>query len=122
MTLEEMITQIVLGIITILGAIVTYYVVPVLKTKVKYQKVALLNSFVEDAVRSANQLYTPEQWKDKKYYVENLIAEYLNYNTGLNFTKAQINAIIEGVVRSVKVEEGTLNGYKDSVNNNSDNG
>ena len=122
MTLEEMITEIVLGIITILGAIVTYYVVPVLKTKVKYQKVALLNSFVEDAVRSANQLYMPEQWKDKKYYVENLITEYLNYNTGLNFTKTQINAIIEGVVRSVKVEEGTLNGYKDSVNNNSDNG
>lgn len=122
MTMEEMITRIILGVVTILGAIITYYVVPVLKTKFKFENTAMLNSFIEDAVRSANQLYTPEQWKDKKYYVENLVNEYLNYNTGLNFTKAQINAIIEGVVRSVKVEEGTLNGYKDSVNNNSDNG
>lgn len=116
--MEDMIVKIILGVITIISALVSYYVIPVLKTKVKFENFAMFNSFIEEAVRSANQLYTLEEWETKKKYVVELAKDYMNANTGLDFTEEQINAIIEGVVREVKMDEGRLYDNKNVIGNN----
>ena len=102
MQTTDLIVRTVLLIIAILGSIVSYYVIPVLKAKANSDSYGLFNYFVVNAVRAANQLFTKEECEKKKEYVVNLVLEYLQENTGLDFTDEQIDAIIEGVVNEVK--------------------
>ena len=108
MQTADLIVKIILLIIAILGSVISYYIIPVLKTKANVDNYALFNDFVINAVRAANQLYTKEEWEKKKEYVVNLVLDYLSDNTGLNFTDEQIDAIIEGVVNEVKHIGGNL--------------
>ena len=108
MQTTDLIVKIILLVIAILGSVISYYVIPVLKTKANIDNYALFNDFVINAVRAANQLYTKEQWEKKKEYVVNLVLDYLSDNTDLTFTDEQIDAIIEGVVNEVKHIGGNL--------------
>ncbi len=98
----EIFTQIVLAIITIIGALVSAYVVPFIKTKITDADMQRLMEFVKIAVRCANQIFTPEQWEQKKQYVLNLVKEFIETNLKIALTDEQINAIIEGIVNEIK--------------------
>lgn len=97
----EMITKITECAITIILLIVSAYVIPFLKSKIGTDKMQLLEDFVEAAVRAAEQLYTPEEWKLKKDYVTHLVSEKAN-DLGIGLNEAEIDAIIEGIVNYVK--------------------
>lgn len=97
----EMITKITECAITIILLIVSAYVIPFLKSKIGTDKMQLLKDFVEAAVRAAEQLYKPEEWKLKKDYVTHLVSEKAN-DLGIGLNEAEIDAIIEGIVNYVK--------------------
>ena len=97
----DLITKIVEAILTIPLALVSAYVIPWLKTKIGQDKMDQLNDFIELAVRAAEQLYTPEEWQQKKAYVLDL-AEAKILQLGLGLTEDQLDAIIEGIVNAVK--------------------
>lgn len=97
----ELITKIVEAVVTILLALVSAYVIPWIKNRVGEDKYNLLVSFAETVVRSAEKIFTPEQWEQKKEYAVDMVLEKSN-SLGLKIGIDEINAIIEGAVQAVK--------------------
>lgn len=97
----EMITKVTECVLTVIVLLVSAYLIPWLKTKISEEKLGELEKFCEQAVRAAEQLYTPEEYKLKKAYVLSLINEQIE-KLGLGLNEAEIYAIIEGIVNYVK--------------------
>lgn len=97
----ELITKIVEALVTILLALVSAYVIPWIKNRVGEDKYNLLVNFAETVVRSAEKIFTPEQWEQKKEYAVDMVLEKSN-SLGLKIGIDEINAIIEGAVQAVK--------------------
>lgn len=102
----EMISKITECVLTVIALIVSAYVIPWLKTKIKSDKLEQLKIFCEQAVRSAEQMFLPEQSEEKKAYVLQLINEQIE-KLGLGLNEAEVNAIIEGIVNYVKHRSDT---------------
>ena len=101
----EMITKTTEITLTLVVLLISAYVIPWLKTKINDEKLKELEKFCEQAVRSAEQLYISQDWKQKKEYVLKLINERAE-KLGLGLNEAEIDAIIEGIVNYVKHREG----------------
>ena len=97
----EMITKVTECALTVIVLLVSAYLIPWLKTKISEEKLKELEKFCEQAVRAAEQLYKPEEWKLKKDYVTQLVTEKAN-SLGIGLNEAEIDAVIEGVVNYVK--------------------
>lgn len=97
----EMISKLAEAIVTIILLIVSAYLVPWLKNKVGEDKYKLLVAFAETVVRSAEKIYTKEQWEAKKLYAMNLVKEKAA-ELNIEISLEEVNAIIEGAVQAVK--------------------
>lgn len=97
----ELITKLVEAIVTVVVVIISVYVIPWLKNKVGEDKYATIIEFAEIVVRSAEKIYTPEQWQEKKQYAVNLVIEKAK-ELGIELGVEEVNAIIEGAVQAVK--------------------
>jgi LL-H family phage holin len=91
---------IAMAIISIAGALVSAYVIPWIKTKISAQDMETIVFWVRFAVRCADQLFTPEQWAEKKQYVMNYIIDMAN-KLGLKLTEQDINVLIESAVNEI---------------------
>lgn len=98
-TLFMQIIQLLL--ILILG-FVTAYIVPFIKTKVSKDQMELLLYYVNVAVKAASQLYTKDQWKEKKEYCMQYIKNIINEQLNITLTDDEISTIIEGVLNGLK--------------------
>jgi len=94
-------TQIILAIITLIGAIVTRYVIPWIKNKLDDHQYEVFNGLVRVGVYAAEQLFTTEQWKEKKQYVVDLLKE-----NGYTVDTTSVDALIEATVRELRIEQG----------------
>ena len=45
---------------------ITTFLIPYIKTKINENEIQLLLEYVNIAVKAASQIYTKEQWKEKK--------------------------------------------------------
>lgn len=99
---EELFVKIILAIITIIGGLVSAYVIPYLKAKFSTEQLDTLTYYITVAVRCAEQIYTPEQWAEKKSYVTTYAKDVINDLVKINLTDEQLDAIIEGIVNEVK--------------------
>lgn len=97
------ITRIIVAIIGVLGAVITTFVIPLLNKKLTQQQMSNLQLAARIAVRAAEQLFTSEQWKDKKLYVQSLLADQ-----GYNINTESVDAAIEAEVLSLhnQLKEG----------------
>lgn len=119
MNTNEFIVKICVFIISVVSALISVYLIPYLKSKGYYDEFHVFESFVIDIVRSANQIYTKEEWKLKKEYAMKLVTEYVNEHSRLGLKEDQIDAIIEGIVKEIKINDGIE--YPFSAGFNSDN-
>lgn len=102
MQMDAQITKIIVdAVFGIIGILITGYLIPWIKAKIGENKYNTIVEYTELAVRSAEQLYTPEEWKEKKQYVLNYITNKAK-EIGLDLTAIDIENIIEGIVNSVK--------------------
>ena len=101
----ELFTQIAMCIISIIGALISAYLIPYIKTKVATADLERFMEYVKIAVRCANQIFTPEEWKEKKAYVVAQAKAFIENNLKITLTDEQIDTIIEGLVNLTK-EEG----------------
>ena len=76
------------------------YVIPWIKTKISAQDMETIVFWVRFAVRCADQLFTPEQWEEKKDYVLNYIIDMAG-RIGLKLTEKDINVLIESAVNEI---------------------
>ena len=101
---NEVVNVIIKAIVAILSVVITTVVVPYLKDKLGDNKYAELTNYVEWAVRSAEMLYTKEQWAEKKEYVSKyIIAKAKELN--IDLTEQDIDVLIEGNVHLVKKDK-----------------
>ena len=97
----ELITKLVEAIVTVVIVLISAYVIPWLKGKIGDDKYALIVEFAEIVVRSAEKLYTPDEYAQKKRYAVEMVQKKAE-EIGITITADEINAIIEGAVQSVK--------------------
>lgn len=94
------ITPIILALITLIFAVLSYYIVPLLKRKIQAEndrlsenQAALLMLAIKTAVRAAEQVYESDEGKKKKAYVEGLLR-----SQGFEVDSAAVDAAIEAAV------------------------
>lgn len=97
----ESITTLVEAVCTILGILLTAYVIPWLKSKIGEDKYQKLIEFVKICVRAAEQLFPDGDGTIKKSYVRGLVSNYAQ-SLAIGLNEAEIDAIIEGIVNSIK--------------------
>lgn len=96
-----LITELTKAIVSIAIIFISAYVIPWLKNKIGDDKYATIIEFAEIVVRSAEKIYTPEQWQEKKNYAVEMVIEKAK-TLGINLSLTEVNAIIEGAVQAVK--------------------
>lgn len=94
-------TQIILAIITLIGAIVVRYLVPLLKEKLGNEKYSFLTRLIDVGVYAAEQTMKSEDGEAKKLFVQNLLKK-----NGYDVDMAEVDAAIEAAVRNMKVAMG----------------
>lgn len=89
------ITQIVVALIGLLGALITTFVIPWLKTKLDTEKQKKLEQLVNIGVYAAEQLFPGEKLGElKKKYVQDLLAK-MGYDIDLQAVDAAIEAEVK---------------------------
>lgn len=99
---EDFIINIVLAVFSVVAAVVSFYVVPFLKSKIGAQQYEKLLYFIKLAVRSAEQLFDASDNEEKKKYVLNAVKNMLETSLNINLTDEQLDTLIEGIVHEVK--------------------
>lgn len=99
---NELFIKIIGAVLTIAVSLITAFVIPWIKSKMNQTQLEKLDYYLNLAVRCANQIYTPEQWIEKKNYVTHYITDKVNNGLKLSLTSEDIDLLIEGVVNSVK--------------------
>lgn len=94
-------TQIILAVIALISAALTGFVIPWLKNKLTDHQYDTLAALVRVGVFAAEQLFTSEQWKEKKQYVVDLLKE-----NGYSVDVTAVDALIEATVRELRIEQG----------------
>lgn len=101
---NELFIKIIGAILTIIVAIITGVVIPMIKAKLNQTQLEKLNYYLNLAVRCANQIFTPEQWEQKKMYVTAYITDKVNNVLKLSLNAEDIDVLIEGCVNQIKGE------------------
>lgn len=98
---NETLNMIIKTVVACISVILTTFVIPWIKSKVDAEKLAKIEEYCELAVRCAEQIYTAEEWKEKKEYVTKYILEKVE-ELNIKLTLEDINNLIEGIVNEVK--------------------
>lgn len=102
MMTNELFLKIVELIITVLMIIITTYVLPWVKSKLTSEQMKQLESYAEIGVRCAEQIFSAEQFVEKKEYVMNYVLDAVNSKLKISISQEDINNLIEATVNKVK--------------------
>lgn len=109
----ELFIKLIMSLISVLGVIFTAYILPWIKSNVAQKQLEQLSYYISVAVRCAEQIYTPEQWKEKKQYVMDYILNDINSKLHINLNEKDIDIIVEGIVNEIK-HDGDIKKISDS--------
>ena len=103
------ITQILLGLILILGGIVTLVVWPYIKTHVSAEQLSILAGIAQTVVFAAEKIFGAKMGTDKLRYALDL-AKRLLEKKGLTFDEDVIRAAIEAQVQQLNLDQKAVEG------------
>jgi len=90
----DLLMQITLALISIIGALITYVLVPYLKAKTTETQQKKIETVVNIAVKAAEQIFsTPGAGQDKKDYVLSVLN-----SKGIKIDQSQLDLLIEAAV------------------------
>lgn len=98
--------MIVGAILTIIVTIVSGYVIPYIKQKITAEDMETLMYYLDLAVRSADQIFKIEDYQEKKAYVKEYIIKVVDEKLHIKLTDADLETLIEGVVRQIHYGDG----------------
>ncbi len=102
------ITQILLGIIILIGGAVSLFVMPYIKAHMTADQIAILTGIAQTVVYAAEKIFGAKMGADKLAYAMNLAKSLLS-KKGLTFDEDVIRAAIEAQVQSLKFEQAAVN-------------
>lgn len=98
--------KLIIALIPLLGTLITGFLIPWIKIQIGNEKLATYTEWAEKAVRCAQQIYTPEQWQEKKEYCMDFMTDLCNGA----LTRNQIDVLIEAAVKELKLAEKAVEG------------
>lgn len=99
------ITSIFTGIIMIITGVLSYFVIPLLKTKLNAEQMATLTATVRAGVYAAEQLYKASgKGKEKFQYVLDFLKEK-GYTIDENELNSEIKNLIEATVKELSIQK-----------------
>ena len=98
---NELFVKIVSAVITIIVALVSAYVIPAIKAHITQKDMETIIKYVKIAIMCADQIFTPEQWEEKKEWVKEYIVKVVDEKLHIKLTDADIEAIIEAFVHEL---------------------
>ena len=100
--MDERLFQVILTVIPVLGAVITYFIVPYIKSNVDSVKLAQYKEWATLAVKTAEMLWKETgHGTDKKRYVVNFLTKMFNSKKTV-ITEEQMNVLIESAVKEMK--------------------
>ena len=100
--MNENLFNVILTVIPVIGAIITYFVIPFIKSSVNEKQLAQYKEWAKLAVKTAEMLWRETgHGEDKKAYVINFLNDMFNKNKVV-ITEEQINILIESAVKEMK--------------------
>ena len=103
-------TQIILAVITLIGAIIARYAIPLIKDKLNARQQELLVALVRTGVYAAEQIYTSEQGQEKKQYVLDFLRKN-GYDIDDKAVEGKVSDVVEALIEAmVKELKMSLNG------------
>jgi len=97
MTSEAFLT-IVGAVITVIAVLISVYIIPLVKSVVSEKDMQVILNIVKIAVLSADQIYTREEFAEKKAYVMKYIIDFVDEHFNVRLTEDEIDALVEGQV------------------------
>lgn len=94
-------------VIPFIGAVVAYFIVPLIKSKTSKEQRENIYAWVKIGVQTAEQIADLQGLKtgrDKKEYVQKFLADL-----GLKISSEELDAMIEAAVYELNVIQGELN-------------
>lgn len=99
--MNEILFQIILALIPVIGAILTTYIIPLIKEKIGTEKLAKYEYWASMAVNAAEMIFKEAgMGESKKEYVTNFLNEIFNKNKVV-ITEEQIEILIESAVNEL---------------------
>ena len=98
------ITQILLGLILILGGVFTLIVWPYIKAHVSAEQLSILAGIAQTVVFAAEKIFGAKMGADKLAYALNLAKKLLE-KKGLTFDEEVIRAAIEAQVQQLNLDQ-----------------
>ena len=103
--MNDILFQIVLGVISILGTILTGIIIPYIKEKIGNEKLAKYEYWASMAVECAEMIFKEQgMGETKKEYVVNFLNQMFNKNKVV-ITEEQIEILVESAVKQMKIQE-----------------
>ena len=100
--MNENLFNIILTIIPVIGAIITYFVIPFIKSSVSEKQLAQYKEWAKLAVKTAEMLWRETgHGEDKKAYVISFLNDMFNKNKVV-ITEQQMEILIEAAVKEMK--------------------
>ena len=106
------ITQILLGLILILGGIFTMIVWPYIKSHVSAEQLSMLAGIAQTVVFAAEKIFGAKMGEDKLAYALNLAKKLLE-KKGLSFDEETIRAAIEAQVEQLSLDQKAVEGAEE---------
>ena len=103
--MNDILLKVILGLISILGTIVTGVIVPYIKEKLGNEKLVKYKYWASMAVDTAEMIFKEQGMGEaKKEYVVSFLNEIFNKNKVV-ITEEQLNVLIEAAVKEMKMNE-----------------
>ena len=99
---EEIFIKIIELAVLVLITILTKYLIPFIKAKMSKSQMEMFIDYVNIAVKAASQIYTKEQWAEKKDYCMNYLTNVANEQLELHLSEEDISVLVEGVLNGLK--------------------
>ena len=103
--MDDTLFKIILGLISILGTVITCIIVPYIKEKLGNEKLAKYEYWVSMSVSAAEMIFKEQgMGKTKKEYVVNFLNDMFNKDE-IVITKEEIEILVESAVKELKLNE-----------------
>ncbi len=99
--MNELTTVALKCLIMLITTAFTVVIIPYIRQKMGEEKWLRFMEYIEYAVRCAEQIYTPEEWEQKKSYVMHFVINKAE-ELGLDISEHDIDVLVEGIVNAVK--------------------
>lgn len=91
------------AVVALVSVLISAVLIPYIKSKVDAEKLAKIEEYASTAIRCAEQIFTPEEWLEKKEYVTSYVARKAQ-DIGIDMTSEDVELLVEGFVHLIKKE------------------